>query len=204
MTISSTPSRAGYPFVVLAVIASATLMIVLDASIINIALPRAQAGLGLSDTARPWVITAYALSFGGLLLLGGRLGDRFGHRRMFLLGLTGFALASGLGGAAASGTTLILARALQGVFGAILAPAALALLTTTFTSAEDRARAFAVYGAVQGLGGAVGLLLGGVLTAYLGWRWCFYINLPIALVVALAALRTLPPSTTRDRSALDL
>ncbi|MBB4124435.1 MFS family permease [Martelella radicis] len=111
MTISSTPSRAGYPFVVLAVIASATLMIVLDASIINIALPRAQAGLGLSDTARPWVITAYALSFGGLLLLGGRLGDRFGHRRMFLLGLTGFALASGLGGAAASGTTLILAPA---------------------------------------------------------------------------------------------
>jgi len=160
MNPKSTPPRAGNRFVVLAVIASATLMIVLDASIINIALPSAQASLGLSDTARPWVITAYALSFGGLLLLGGRLGDRFGHRRMFLLGLAGFALASGLGGVATSGTTLILSRALQGVFGAILAPAALALLTTTFISPEDRARAFAVYGAVQGLGGAVGLLLG--------------------------------------------
>lgn len=204
MNPTSTPPRAGNPFVVLAVIASATLMIVLDASIINIALPRAQASLGLSDTARPWVITAYALSFGGLLLLGGRLGDRFGHRRMFLLGLAGFALASGLGGASPSGPTLIFARALQGAFGAILAPTALALLTTTFTSPEDRARAFAVYGAVQGVGGAVGLILGGVLTEFLGWRWCFYINVPIALIVAFAAVRTLPSSPARDRSGLDL
>lgn len=204
MTDSYPPSQAGHPFVVLAIIASATLMIVLDASIINIALPQAQANLGLSETARPWVITAYALSFGGLLLLGGRLGDRFGHRQMFLLGLAGFALGSGLGGAAVSGTTLILARALQGVFAALLAPAALALLTTTFATPAERARAFAVYGAVQGLGGAIGLLLGGVLTDYLGWRWCFYINLPIALIVGVAALRALPSSPARDRSDLDL
>ncbi|WP_428929576.1 DHA2 family efflux MFS transporter permease subunit [Marinibacterium sp. SX1] len=204
MTDQLTPPKAGHSLLVLLTIASATLMIVLDASIINIALPRAQSDLALSDVARPWIITAYALSFGGLLLLGGRIADTFGHRRMFLLGLAGFALASAFGGFASSGTALILARALQGMFGAVLAPAALALLTTTFTAPEERARAFAVYGAVQGLGGAVGLLLGGALTEFLGWRWCFFINLPIALAVGLAALKSIPPGSARKPGNLDL
>ena len=188
----------------LVVIATATLMIVLDVSIINIALPVAQAELGISDTNRAWVVTAYALTFGGLLLLGGRFADLVGRKRTFIIGLIGFAAASALGGFAGSEVTLIAARALQGIFGALLAPAALSLLATTFTEPGDRAKAFAVYGAVQGMGGAVGLLLGGALTEYLSWRWCLFINVPISLVVILAARNSLAESRVDASPGLDV
>src|SRR5262249_44776847 len=167
-------------------------MVVLDATIVNIALPSAQRDLGFSDDARQWVVTAYALAFGGLLLLGGRLGDVFGRKRMFVIGMAGFAAASAVGGLADSFGVLMGARALQGMFGALLAPAALSLLTTTFTEPNDRAKAFGVFGAIAGSGAAVGLLLGGVLTEYLNWRWCLYVNLMLAVPSMLAAVRLLP------------
>ncbi|MDM7832358.1 MFS transporter [Cellulomonas edaphi] len=171
---------------VLATVALAQLMVVLDATIVNIALPSAQAELGFSDNDRQWVVTAYALAFGSLLLLGGRLSDMFGRRRMFLIGLVGFAGASALGGAAQTFGLLVGARALQGAFGAVLAPAALSVLTTTFTVPKDRARAFGVFGAIAGMGGAIGLLLGGFLTENFDWRWNLYVNVVIA-VIAFAA-----------------
>src|SRR3982750_4759328 len=155
----------------LAVVALAQLMVVLDATVVNIALPTAQADLGFSTGDRQWVITAYSLAFGSLLLLGGRLSDLIGRKRTFLIGLVGFAVASALGGAAGSFELLVAARALQGAFGALLAPTALAVLTTTFVIPKERARAFGVFGAIAGAGGAVGLLLGGVLTEKLDWRW---------------------------------
>ncbi|MGW0086266.1 MFS transporter [Streptomyces sp. NPDC003393] len=165
----------------------ATLMVVLDVSIVNIALPQAQSDLGMSDAGRQWMITAYALAFGGLLLLGGRVADFAGRRKSLLIGLLGFAAASMLGGLAPDAGILFAARALQGIFAALLAPAALSLITVAFTDPKERAKAFGVFGAFQGGGGAVGLLLGGVLTQYAGWRWCMYINVPIALAAALAA-----------------
>jgi EmrB/QacA subfamily drug resistance transporter len=171
----------------LTVASVATLMVVLDVSIVNVALPRAQGDLGMSDTGRQWMITAYALAFGGLLLLGGRIADFAGRKKILLIGLLGFAAASMLGGLAPAPGTLFAARALQGAFAALLAPAALSLLTVAFTDPKERAKAFGVFGAFQGGGGAVGLLLGGVLTEYAGWRWCMYINIPIALAAALAA-----------------
>ena len=146
----------------------AQLMVVLDATVVNIALPSAQADLGFTDGQRQWVITAYSLAFGSLLLLGGRLSDLIGRKRTFVIGLIGFAAASALGGAASSFEMLVATRALQGVFGALLAPTALAVLTTTFTIPKERARAFGVFGAIAGAGGAVGLLLGGVLTQEIG------------------------------------
>ncbi|WP_129305191.1 MFS transporter [Streptomyces sp. L2] len=167
---------------ILAVIAVAQLMVVLDATIVNIALPSAQADLGFSDGNRQWIVTAYALAFASLLLLGGRIADLFGRKPAFLIGVVGFAGASALGGAANGFTMLVVARALQGVFGALLAPAALSLLNTTFTDARERARAFSVYGAIAGAGGAVGLLLGGVLTDAFDWRWTLYVNVAIAVV----------------------
>ncbi|MGY4994975.1 MFS transporter [Streptomyces sp. 900105245] len=167
---------------ILAVIAIAQLMVVLDATIVNIALPSAQSDLGFSDGSRQWIVTAYALAFASLLLLGGRIADLFGRKPAFLVGVVGFALASALGGAANGFTVLVVARALQGAFGALLAPAALSLLNTTFTDARERARAFSVYGAIAGAGGAVGLLLGGVLTDALDWRWTLYVNVAIAVV----------------------
>ncbi|MGY4959704.1 MFS transporter [Streptomyces sp. 900105245] len=167
---------------ILAVIAIAQLMVVLDATIVNIALPSAQSDLGFSDGSRQWIVTAYALAFASLLLLGGRIADLFGRKPAFLVGVVGFALASALGGAANGFTMLVVARALQGAFGALLAPAALSLLNTTFTDARERARAFSVYGAIAGAGGAVGLLLGGVLTDALDWRWTLYVNVAIAVV----------------------
>ena len=166
----------------LAIIAVAQLMVVLDATIVNIALPHAQAALGISDADRSWVVTAYTLTFGGLLLLGGRIADYWGRKRTFLVGIVGFAFASALGGIAQNGETLFAARALQGAFGALLAPASLALLTVLFTEPRERARAFGVYGAIAGGGAAVGLILGGVLTEYLDWRWCLLVNIPIALI----------------------
>jgi MFS family permease len=154
----------------LAFIALAQLMVVLDATIVNIALPSAQRDLGISDANRQWVVTAYALAFGGLLLFGGRIADRWGRRRAFLIGLIGFAVASALGGAAVNTGMLLGARALQGAFGAVLAPAALSLLTVTFTQPKERAKAFGIYGAISGGGAAVGLILGGLLTEYANWR----------------------------------
>ncbi|MGI5460553.1 MFS transporter [Streptomyces sp. CA-249302] len=167
---------------ILAVIALAQLMVVLDATIVNIALPSAQADLGFSDGNRQWIVTAYALSFASLLLLGGRIADLFGRKTAFLVGVVGFAAVSALGGAAGGFGMLVTARALQGAFGALLAPAALSLLNTTFTDAKERARAFSVYGAIAGAGGAVGLLLGGLLTDAFDWRWTLYVNVLIAVV----------------------
>jgi EmrB/QacA subfamily drug resistance transporter len=189
----------------LAVVALAQLMVVLDATVVNIALPSAQADLQFSDADRQWVVTAYSLAFGSLLLLGGRLGDLVGRKRMFLIGLVGFALASALGGAAPTFGVLIAARALQGVFGALLAPTALAVLTTTFTIPKERARAFGVFGALAGAGGAVGLLLGGVLTESFDWRWNLYINDVIAVVAFVGALFLVPNLTrTGPRPKLDV
>ncbi|WP_328507985.1 MFS transporter [Streptomyces sp. NBC_00391] len=171
----------------LTVIAIAQLMVVLDATVVNIALPHAQADLNISDGDRQWVITAYSLAFGGLLLLGGRIGDLWGRKRAFVVGLVGFALASALGGAAVNLGMLLASRALQGVFGALLAPAALSLLTVAFTEARERAKAFGIFGAIAAAGGAVGLLLGGVLTEYINWRWCMYVNIVFAVVAAVGA-----------------
>lgn len=178
----------------LAVIAAATLMVVLDASIVNIALPHAQTDLRISDANRHWVVTAYTLAFGGLLLLGGRIADFGGRKRIFLVGLLGFAGASVLGGVATNSLTLFSARALQGAFAAMLAPAALSLIAVTFVEPRERAKAFGVYGAVAGGGGAIGLILGGLLTEYVGWRWCLFVNVPIAVAAALAALPTVRES----------
>ena len=171
----------------LAVIAVAQLMIVLDITIVNIALPSAQTDLGISDADRQWVITAYTLAFGGLLLLGGRLGDLFGRKRVFVIGLLGFAAASALGGAAGGPTMLFAARALQGAFGALLAPSALGLLSTTFSDPRERSTAFGIFGAIAGGGAAIGLITGGLLTEYLNWRWCLFVNTPIAIATAFAA-----------------
>lgn len=171
----------------LAAIGLAQLMVVLDMTIVNIALPTAQADLGISDADRQWVITAYTLAFGGLLLLGGRLGDVLGRKRTLIIGLSGFAVASALGGLAQNFEILITARALQGVFAALLAPAALSMLNVTFTDARERARALGVYGAIAGGGAAIGLILGGALTQYVDWRWTLIVNVPIAMVAVVGA-----------------
>lgn len=186
-------------------IALAQLMVVLDATIVNIALPTAQQDLGISDGNRQWVITAYALAFGGLLLFGGRIADLWGRKRTFVVGLIGFAAASALGGAATGEAMMLGARALQGVFGALLAPAALSLLAVMFTDAKERAKAFGIYGAIAGGGGAVGLILGGVLTEYLNWRWTFFVNIPFAIVAAAGAYFVIrEPAGTRNRASLDI
>ncbi|MDD9376896.1 MFS transporter [Streptomyces sp. ZAF1911] len=202
-TVTSLPSGHPSPrhrWWILAVIGVAQLMVVLDATIVNIALPSAQKDLGFSDGNRQWVVTAYALAFGSLLLLGGRIADLFGRKITFLVGLVGFAGASALGGAAGSFEVLIVARAAQGLFGALLAPAAMSLLTTTFTDAKERAKAFGVYGAIAGAGGAIGLLLGGVLTEYFDWRWTLYVNLAFAAVAFVGGVILLQ-RTTRDKTA---
>jgi EmrB/QacA subfamily drug resistance transporter len=178
-------------WLILGVIGIAQLLVVLDVTIVNIALPSAQQDLGFSDDARQWVITAYALAFGSLLLLGGRIADLFGRKWTFIAGLVGFAGASALGGAAQSFGLLVGARALQGAFGAMLAPAALSLLATTFTDPAERGKAFGVYGAIAGAGGAFGLLLGGALTEVLDWRWCLYVSILFAVPAAIAAGRLL-------------
>src|SRR5262245_20988675 len=179
-------------------------MVVLDATIVNIALPQAQHALGITDANRQWVVTAYTLTFGGLLLLGGRIADYWGRKRTFLLGIIGFALASGLGGLANDGITLFAARALQGGFGALLAPASLALLTILFTDAKERAKAFGVYVAIAGGGAAVGLVLGGVLTEYADWRWCLLVNIPVALLALPFALRMVPESKAHGNTRYDI
>jgi EmrB/QacA subfamily drug resistance transporter len=188
-------------WLILAVIGIAQLLVVLDVTIVNIALPSAQQDLGFSDDDRQWIITAYALAFGSLLLLGGRIADLFGRKWTFVVGLLGFAGASALGGAAQSFGLLVGARALQGAFGALLAPAALSLLATTFTDPAERGKAFGVYGAIAGAGGAFGLLLGGALTELLDWRWCLYVSIAFAVPAAIAGVRLLHhvPATTRPR-----
>ena len=177
---SPADQKKDHRWLILVIVSVAQLMVVLDATIVNIALPSAQEALHFSDAGRQWVITSYALAFGSLLLLGGRIGDMFGRKWAFLGGMVGFAVASAIGGAATSFGMLVFARALQGVFGAVLAPAALSTLVNTFTNPKDRAKAFGIFGSVAGGGGAVGLVLGGVLTEYLSWRWCLYVNLAFA------------------------
>jgi EmrB/QacA subfamily drug resistance transporter len=197
--VRSSPSR----WLGLATISIAQLMVALDATVINIALPSAQRALAISDPQRQWVVTAYTLAFGGLVILGGRVADTIGRKRAFLIGLAGFAAASAAGGAAPTFGALIAARAVQGACAALLAPTALSLLAVTFTEARERAKAFAVFGAIAGMGGALGLLLGGVLTAYLQWRWCLFVNVPVAIGALLAGRRTLP-ALPALRTRLDL
>jgi EmrB/QacA subfamily drug resistance transporter len=191
-------------WLILAVIGIAQLMVVLDVTIVNIALPSAQQDLGFSDDDRQWVITAYALAFGSLLLLGGRIADLFGRKWTFIAGLLGFAAASALGGAAGSFGLLVGARALQGAFGAMLAPAALSILTTTFTDPAERGKAFGIYAGIAGMGGAIGLLLGGALTEVLDWRWCLYVSIAFAAPAALAGMRLMRHVPVRARPRLDL
>ncbi|MGB6182193.1 MAG: DHA2 family efflux MFS transporter permease subunit [Rhodococcus sp. (in: high G+C Gram-positive bacteria)] len=191
-------------WIILGVLGLAQLMVVLDATVVNIALPAAQLDLGFDNGDRSWVVTAYALAFGSLLLLGGRLSDLFGRRTTFLVGLVGFALMSAVGGAALNFGMLVAARAGQGVFGALLAPAALSLLTTTFTDPKERAKAFGIFGAIAGAGGAIGLLLGGVLTEWANWRWSLYVNLIFAGIAFVAGFILLAKHTSTARPALDI
>jgi EmrB/QacA subfamily drug resistance transporter len=191
-------------WLILAIIGIAQLMVVLDVTIVNIALPSAQQDLGFSDDDRQWVITAYALAFGSLLLLGGRIADLFSRKWTFVVGLLGFAGASALGGAAQSFDLLVAARALQGAFGALLAPAALSLLTTIFTDPVERGKAFGIYAGIAGAGGAIGLLLGGALTEVLDWRWCLYVSIVFAVPAAIAGTRLLHHVPAGSRSRLDL
>ena len=190
---------------ILAVVVVAQLMVVLDASIVTIALPSAQRALGISVANRQWVITAYTVAFGGLLLLGGRIADYGGRKRMFVVGLIGFASASALGGLAVDQAMLFGARALQGAFAALMAPAALSILTITFQhDAGERAKAFGAYGAVSGAGGAIGVLAGGLLTQYASWRWCLLVNVPLALLAAVAAGRVVRESRATGTTRYDV
>ena len=191
-------------FRALAVIAVAQLMVVLDASVVIIALPSAQRALHISTANRQWMLTAYTLSFAGLLLLGGRIADYFGRKRMFEISLIGFAAASALGGLAQNSAMLFSARALQGAFAAVMAPAALSLLTVAFTEPKERARAFAVYGGIAGGGAAIGVILGGMLTEFASWRWTLLINVPIAIVAAVAAFRFVTESRAPANHGYDL
>jgi EmrB/QacA subfamily drug resistance transporter len=196
--------RRDHPWWVLAVLAVAQLMVVLDATVVNIALPHAQSALGFGDAGRQWIVTSYALAFGSLLLLGGRLSDLIGRRTSLLIGVFGFAAASAIGGASNGFAMLVIARAAQGVFGALLAPAIIATLTTTFDDPAQRTRAFGVFGAVASSGAGVGLLLGGVLTQYLSWRWCLYVNVPVSVLAAFGILTFLSKDERDHEARLDL
>jgi EmrB/QacA subfamily drug resistance transporter len=183
---------------------AAQLLVVLDASVVNIALPAAQADLGMADSSKQWVVTGYSLTFGGLLLVGGRVADVLGRKKTFLGGLSGFTIASVVGGLATEEAVLLIARGAQGIAAAFLAPAGLAILTTIFPDGRGRARAFAIFGAAVGSGGVVGMVLGGVLTSYGSWRWCLLINLPLGLIVLAVALRHLEESTSTRPARYDL
>jgi EmrB/QacA subfamily drug resistance transporter len=199
---SHTETRSTGRGLALLVIAAAQLLIVMDGTIVTVGLPVIGSGLGIAQADLDWVLTSYAVAFGGLLLAGGRAGDLFGRRRLLRAGLVVFLLASLLGGVAQNGETMIAARVLQGVGGAVIAPAALSLLADTFPAGPARNKALGVYGAMGGLGSVVGLLLGGALTEYLGWRWIMFINIPIALVVLAGTVALVPGS--RERGAIDL
>jgi len=201
-----TPATALDPkrFRALAIIALSQLMVVLDASVVIIALPSAQRSLHISTANRQWMLTAYTLAFAGLLLLGGRIADYLGRKRMFVISLIGFAAASALGGLAENSAMLFSARALQGAFAAIMAPAALSLLTVAFSEPKERARAFGVYGGIAGGGAAIGLILGGALTQFASWRWTLLINVPIAIVAAIAATRYVTESRSPVRHGYDI
>jgi EmrB/QacA subfamily drug resistance transporter len=186
------------------VIAIAQLMVVLDATIVNIAMPSAQKALHIDEANRQWILTAYTLAFGGLLLLGGRIADYVGRKRIFLIGLVGFAGASALGGAAQNEAMLFAARALQGAFGALLAPAALSLITVTFTDVKDRAKAFGVFGAISGVGAAIGLVMGGLLTQYTSWRWCLLVNIFIAAIAFALAVPIVKESKAEGNTRYDI
>jgi EmrB/QacA subfamily drug resistance transporter len=199
-TTGGPPRRLG---LALFVIATAQLMVILDAAIVNVALPHIQRALGFSGSGLEWVVTAYAVTFGGLLLLGGRSGDLLGRRKIFIAGLLLFSVASLLGGFATTQAWLLIARAAQGIGGAMVAPTALALITTTFPEGPQRNRAMGVYSAMSGGGAAIGLVAGGLLTTYLSWRWVLFVNVPIGVVVALLARYVLPESS-RQRGRFDL
>ena len=189
---------------ILAVLGVAQLMVILDNTIVNIALPTAQHDLHFSNADRQWIVTAYSLAFGSLLLLGGRIGDIFGRKRTLIIGLVGFAFASALGGASVNFTMLVVARTVQGAFGALLAPSVLALLTTAFRDPGERGKAFGIYGAIAGAGGAIGLLLGGILTSYVSWRWTLFVNLAFAAVATTGALLWLRNDKAADHDPLDI
>src|SRR3712207_2059365 len=188
----------------LGVIAMTVLLVILDATIVNIALPVVSRDLEISPATQQWIVTAYTLTFGGFLLLGGRIADFWGRKRTYIVGAAGFAVSSALGGLATNEGLLFAARALQGAFGALLGPASLALLTVLFTDPKERAKAFAVYGSIAGGGSAVGLLLGGVLTEYADWRWCFWVNVPVAIVAIAAAIPWLPESKAPGETKYDV
>jgi EmrB/QacA subfamily drug resistance transporter len=203
MPAASSPVSEPNRWAVLALLGVAQLMVVLDSTIVNIALPSAQQDLGFSTESRQWIVTAYALAFGSLLLVGGKVGDLFGRKWTFIGGLIGFSAASFVGGLAPSFGVLVAARALQGAFGALLAPSALSLLTITFAGSPDRPKAFGIFAAVATAGASVGLLLGGILTDALSWRWCLYVNLVIAIPAALFALRLLVNEAHPERPRID-
>jgi EmrB/QacA subfamily drug resistance transporter len=189
---------------ILAVLGIAQLMVILDSTIVNIALPTAQHDLHFSNADRQWIVTAYSLAFGSLLLLGGRIGDTVGRKRALITGLVGFAIASAIGGASVNFIMLVMARTVQGAFGALLAPSVLALLTTTFRDPVERGKAFGIYGAIAGAGGALGLLLGGILTSYASWRWTLFVNLAFAASATVGALLWLKNDAGADHDPLDL
>jgi EmrB/QacA subfamily drug resistance transporter len=201
---AGTARRTAQRWWVLAVVCLAQLMITLDITIVNIALPAAQRDLGFSDAQRQWVITAYALAFGSLLLISGRIADRVGRRKALLIGLVIFGAGSALGGAAPGFALLVAARIAQGVGGALMAPAALAAVTATFVDPRERARAFSIFGAIASAGGALGLLLGGLLTEHLDWRWTLYVNLAIAAITLLGALAFLDRDAPTHRDPIDM
>ena len=191
-------------WLILGVVGLAQLMVILDATIVNVAMPSIQRSLGFSNVDRQWLITAYSLAFGSLLLLGGRLSDLIGRKTTLQVGLVGFAFASALGGASQSFEMLVIARAIQGAFGAVLAPAALAMVTTTFTDTKERGKAFGIYGSIAGAGAAIGLLLGGILTQYLNWRWTLYVNLIFAAVTFVGVQVLIKRERGVARGGLDL
>ncbi|TMK97096.1 MAG: MFS transporter [Actinobacteria bacterium] len=202
--LPTTRSEDSRRWLILALVSLAQLMVVLDVTVVNIALPSAQRALGFSDGDRQWIVTAYALAFGGLLPLGGRLGDLLGRKRTLLIGLAGFSAISALAGMAQSFEWLVATRALQGAFAALIAPAALSALSTTFTEPADRGKAFGIYGAIVGSGAAVGLLLGGLLTEYLSWRWCLYVNLVLAVPALFGTIALLNHDRVAPKAQLDL
>jgi EmrB/QacA subfamily drug resistance transporter len=204
LTSATSTPREPNRWAVLTLLSVAQLMVVLDATIVTIAIPSAQSALHFSTDSRQWIVTAYALAFGSLLLLGGKLGDLFGRKWTLIAGLVGFSIASGIGGLAQSFSVLVAARTLQGAFGALLAPSVLGLLTVTFTGSPDRPTAFGVFGAIAGGGASLGLILGGALTEALGWRWCLYVNLVIAVPTTIVAARLLVNPSARGRERIDI